>query len=162
MAVCSDGSYGVEEGLICSFPVRAQSGKWEIVQGVPVNEFSRAKIDASVAELKEEKAMVGELLGGVGFASSKRAPGVVQRRRSAFPSDNKFMRTTNGSFSGCSGKRARETQPPPTSAARRKSLRQLIARQPLEGFAIFRGGFLDDLGGNRGPGGVLSQSRVSR
>ncbi|HEV2843113.1 MAG TPA: malate dehydrogenase [Chthoniobacterales bacterium] len=62
VAVCSDGSYGVEEGLICSFPVRTRSGKWEIVQDVPLNEFGRAKTDASVAELKEEKALVGELI----------------------------------------------------------------------------------------------------
>jgi malate dehydrogenase len=64
VAVCSDGSYGVEEGLICSFPVRARGGKWEIVQKVPLNEFSKSKFDASVAELKEEKSMVGELIGG--------------------------------------------------------------------------------------------------
>ena len=64
VAVCSDGSYGVEEGLICSFPVRARGGKWEIVQDVPLNEFGRAKTDASVAELKEEKSMVSDLLGG--------------------------------------------------------------------------------------------------
>jgi len=62
VAVCSDGSYGVEEGLICSFPVRTRGGKWEIVQGVPLNEFGRAKTDASVAELQEEKAMVNELI----------------------------------------------------------------------------------------------------
>ena len=62
VAVCADGSYGVEEGLICSFPVRARGGKWEIVQNVPLNEFSKAKFDASVAELKEEKSMVGELI----------------------------------------------------------------------------------------------------
>jgi malate dehydrogenase len=62
VAVCSDGSYGVEEGLICSFPVRTRGGKWEIVQGVPLNDFGRAKTDASVAELKEEKALVGELI----------------------------------------------------------------------------------------------------
>src|SRR6476619_1251216 len=64
VAICSDGSYGVDEGLICSFPVRTRSGKWEIVQGVPLNEFGRTKTDASVAELKEEKSMVSELLGG--------------------------------------------------------------------------------------------------
>lgn len=64
VAVCSDGSYGVEEGLICSFPVRARGGKWEIVQDVPLNEFSKSKFDASVAELKEEKSMVRELIGG--------------------------------------------------------------------------------------------------
>jgi malate dehydrogenase len=62
VAVCSDGSYGIEEGLICSFPVRTRGRKWEIVQGVPLNEFGRAKTDASVAELKEEKALVGELI----------------------------------------------------------------------------------------------------
>ncbi len=63
VAVCSDGSYGVEKDLISSFPIRASGGKWEIVQDVPVNDFSRSKIDASVAELKEEKGLVGELLG---------------------------------------------------------------------------------------------------
>src|SRR6266566_2668957 len=62
VAVCSDGSYSVEKGLISSFPVRVRGGKWEIVQGVPINEFSRAKIDASVAELKEEKSLVAELI----------------------------------------------------------------------------------------------------
>ena len=62
VCVCSDGSYGVEKGLISSFPVRSDGQKLEIVQGVPVNEFSRAKIDATVNELKEEKAMVAELL----------------------------------------------------------------------------------------------------
>ena len=63
VAVCSDGSYGVEKGLISSFPVRVRGGKWEIVQGIPLNEFSRTKIDASVAELKEEKSLVAESLG---------------------------------------------------------------------------------------------------
>ena len=62
VAVCSDGSYDVEKGLISSFPVRVRAGKWEIVQGLPLNDFSRAKIDASVAELKEEKSLVSELL----------------------------------------------------------------------------------------------------
>ena len=62
VAVCSDGSYNVEKGLISSFPVRVRGGKWEIVQGVPINDFSRAKIDASVAELKEEKSLVSELI----------------------------------------------------------------------------------------------------
>jgi malate dehydrogenase len=64
VAVCSDGSYGVEEGLICSFPVRSRGGKWEIVKDVPLNEFARAKFDASVTELKEEKSLVGDLIGG--------------------------------------------------------------------------------------------------
>jgi len=62
VAVCSDGSYGVEKGLICSFPIRTRGGKWEIVQNVALNEFSRGKTDASVAELKEEKALVIELI----------------------------------------------------------------------------------------------------
>src|SRR2546430_2732688 len=64
VAVCSDGSYGVEEGLICSFPVRSRGEKWEIVKDVPLNEFGKAKFDASVTELKEEKSMVSDLLGG--------------------------------------------------------------------------------------------------
>jgi malate dehydrogenase len=62
VALCSDGSYDVEKGLVSSFPVRVRGGKWEIVQGLPLNDFSRAKIDASIAELKEEKSLVGELL----------------------------------------------------------------------------------------------------
>ena len=62
VAVCSDGSYNVPKGLICSFPVRARGGKWEIVQDVPVNDFSRSKIDASVRELGEERSLVNELL----------------------------------------------------------------------------------------------------
>jgi malate dehydrogenase len=60
--VCSDGSYGVEAGLICSFPIRSDGNKLEIVPGLPINSFSRAKIDASVDELQEEKAMVADLL----------------------------------------------------------------------------------------------------
>jgi malate dehydrogenase len=63
VAVCSDGSYNVEKGLISSFPVRSQGDRWEIVQGVSLNEFSRGKIDASVGELKEEKALVHDLIG---------------------------------------------------------------------------------------------------
>jgi malate dehydrogenase len=63
VAVCSDGSYDVEKGLISSFPVRVRGGKWEIVQGLPINDFSRSKIDASAAELKEEKSLVAELIG---------------------------------------------------------------------------------------------------
>ena len=62
VAVCSDGSYDVEKGLISSFPVRVRDGKWEIVQGVSINDFSHEKINASVAELKEEKSLVSELL----------------------------------------------------------------------------------------------------
>ena len=62
VAVCSDGSYGIEKGLICSFPMRSNGQQWEIVQGVPLNDFSRAKIEASVNELKEERGLVSDLL----------------------------------------------------------------------------------------------------
>ena len=63
VAVCSDGSYGVEKGLISSFPIRTAGHEWEIVQKLSLNDFSRRKIDASVNELKEERALVAELLG---------------------------------------------------------------------------------------------------
>ena len=63
VAVCSDGSYAVEKGLISSFPVRTDRDKCEIVQHLPINDFSRARIDASVAELQEEKSLVNGLLG---------------------------------------------------------------------------------------------------
>jgi malate dehydrogenase len=62
VAVCSEGSYDVDKELISSFPVRIQSGEWKIVQRLPINEFSRDKIDKSVAELKEEKSLVSDLL----------------------------------------------------------------------------------------------------
>ena len=61
MAVPSDGSYGVPEGLISSFPCTVVDGAYEIVQGLEINEFSRGKIDASVAELVDERAAVTEL-----------------------------------------------------------------------------------------------------
>jgi malate dehydrogenase len=64
VAVCSKGEYDIDAGLICSFPVRTNPhGTWDVAKWVPINEFSRARIDASVAELKEEKAMVAELVG---------------------------------------------------------------------------------------------------
>jgi malate dehydrogenase len=62
VAVNSPGDYGIEKGLIFSYPIRTDGKKWEIVQGVPLNEFSKAKIAATEAELKEEKAMVADLL----------------------------------------------------------------------------------------------------
>jgi malate dehydrogenase len=62
VAVCSDGSYDVEKGLISSFPIRVKGSQWRIVQNVPTNDFSRSRIGASVAELKEEKALVKELI----------------------------------------------------------------------------------------------------
>ncbi|WP_420035198.1 malate dehydrogenase [Streptomyces sp. cg28] len=58
MGIPSDGSYGVPEGLISSFPVTTKDGKYEIVQGLEINEFSRARIDASVKELAEEREAV--------------------------------------------------------------------------------------------------------
>ena len=61
MAVVSDGSYGVPEGLVSSFPVTTADGEWSIVQGLEIDDFSRGRIDASVAELAEEKAAVTEL-----------------------------------------------------------------------------------------------------
>jgi malate dehydrogenase len=63
VAVCSDGSYDVDKELISSFPVRIQGDEWKIVQRLPINEFSRDKIDKSIAELKEEKSLVSDLLG---------------------------------------------------------------------------------------------------
>jgi malate dehydrogenase len=62
VALCSSGEYGVEKGLICSFPVRVKNGTPQVVQNVAINEFSRGKIDASVNELKEERSLVGDLL----------------------------------------------------------------------------------------------------
>ena len=61
MGVPSDGSYGVPKGLISSFPCECAGGKWKIVKGLPINEFSRKKIDASVAELEEERQAVRDL-----------------------------------------------------------------------------------------------------
>jgi malate dehydrogenase len=61
MAVVSDGSYGVPEGLISSFPVTTENGSWQIVQGLEIDDFSRARIDASTAELADERAAVTEL-----------------------------------------------------------------------------------------------------
>ena len=61
MAVRSNGEYGVPEGLISSFPVTTSGGDWKIVEGLDVNDFSRAKIDASTAELAEERDAVTEL-----------------------------------------------------------------------------------------------------
>jgi malate dehydrogenase len=61
MAVCSDGSYGVPEGLISGFPCTTDNGTWKIVQGLDVNDFSRGRIDASVGELGEERDAVAEL-----------------------------------------------------------------------------------------------------
>jgi malate dehydrogenase len=61
MGVVSDGSYGVPEGLISSFPCVTGEGRWEIVQGLDLDHFSRERIDLSVAELEEERSTVREL-----------------------------------------------------------------------------------------------------
>ncbi|CAI0558976.1 unnamed protein product [Linum tenue] len=57
MGVYSDGSYNVPAGLIYSFPVTCQNGEWKIVQGLPIDEFSRKKLDLTAEELSEEKAL---------------------------------------------------------------------------------------------------------
>jgi malate dehydrogenase len=62
VCLCSDGSYGVEPGLISSFPVRSDGSKLEIVQGLTIDEFSRGKIAATINELQEEKTLVSDLL----------------------------------------------------------------------------------------------------
>lgn len=62
VCLCSDGSYGVDEGLISSFPVRNVAGQFDIVQGVQLDAFSQGKLDATVNELKEEREMVKDLL----------------------------------------------------------------------------------------------------
>jgi malate dehydrogenase len=62
MGVYSDGSYGIEKGLIYSFPVTCSDGDWSIVQGVDVNDFSRAKMSATETELCEERDAVAHLL----------------------------------------------------------------------------------------------------
>ncbi|WP_406814560.1 malate dehydrogenase [Mycobacterium sp. M23085] len=61
MAVYSDGSYGVPEGIVSSFPVTTKDGDWSIVQGLEIDEFSRGRIDKTTAELVDERAAVTEL-----------------------------------------------------------------------------------------------------
>ena len=62
MAVPSDGSYGVPEGIIYGFPCTCGGGKWSVVQGLEINDFSRAKMDATATELQEEAAAVAHLV----------------------------------------------------------------------------------------------------
>jgi malate dehydrogenase len=62
MGVYSDGSYGITEGLIYSFPVTCQNGDWSIVQGLEINDFSREKMTATQTELTEERDAVAHLL----------------------------------------------------------------------------------------------------
>lgn len=61
-AICTDGAYGIERGLLFSYPLRSDGSRWEIVSGLPLTEFAKSKIQATEAELKEEKALVAELL----------------------------------------------------------------------------------------------------
>jgi len=61
VAICSNGEYGVDKGLISSFPVRSDGAKVEVVESLEIAEYSRSKIDQSVAELKEERELVSEL-----------------------------------------------------------------------------------------------------
>jgi malate dehydrogenase len=63
MAIASDGSYGIEEGLIYSYPVSCSNGAYQIVQQLPIDDFSRQRMDLSAAELREERDGVRELLG---------------------------------------------------------------------------------------------------
>jgi malate dehydrogenase len=63
MAIPSDGSYGIAPGIIYSYPVICKDGDYEIVQGLEINEFSRAKMNATEAELREERTAVEDLLG---------------------------------------------------------------------------------------------------
>ena len=62
VAVCSDGSYGIEKNLLFSYPIRSDGQKWSIVPGVPLSDFSKSKIAATETELKEEKSLVADLL----------------------------------------------------------------------------------------------------
>ena len=63
MGIASDGSYGIEKGMMYSFPVTCSGGKYSIVQGLPIDEFSRKRMDATAAELKEESVAIEQLLG---------------------------------------------------------------------------------------------------
>ena len=63
MGIPSDGSYGIQPGVIYGYPVTCKAGKYEIVQGLEINDFSRARMDATDKELREERAAVEHLLG---------------------------------------------------------------------------------------------------
>lgn len=69
MAIPSDGSYGIEPGVIYGYPVTCKDGKYEIVQGLEINEFSRARMEATEKELREERAAVEGLLGAASKAA---------------------------------------------------------------------------------------------
>jgi malate dehydrogenase len=61
MGIASDGSYGIPEGIVAGHPCRCSGGEWSIVEGLDIDDFSRAKIDASVKELQEERKAVQDL-----------------------------------------------------------------------------------------------------
>jgi malate dehydrogenase len=61
-AVVSDGSYGVDEGLVCGFPLSSDGTTWKVVTGFQHNEFARQKLDATLAELRQERDTVKDLL----------------------------------------------------------------------------------------------------
>jgi malate dehydrogenase len=63
MAVPSDGSYGIAEDVIYSYPVTCKNGEYQVVQGLSIDEFSRNRMDATDKELREERDGVKELLG---------------------------------------------------------------------------------------------------
>ena len=63
VCVCSDGSYGIDAGLIASMPIRVDAdGRWDVVPGVELDEFSRGKVDATLQELRDEREAVAELI----------------------------------------------------------------------------------------------------
>jgi len=62
MAIPSDGSYGIEPGIVYSYPVRCSNGNYEIVQGLDIDDFSREKMDATEKELRDERAAIEDLL----------------------------------------------------------------------------------------------------
>ena len=64
MGVPADGSYGIAPGVIYGYPCTCKAGKYEIVQGLSINDFSRARMDATDKELREERAAVADLIGG--------------------------------------------------------------------------------------------------
>ena len=63
MAIPSDGSYDIEPGIIYSYPVTTAGGKYQIVQGLEISEFSRSRMDATEDELRQERAAIEHLLG---------------------------------------------------------------------------------------------------
>jgi malate dehydrogenase len=70
VAVCSEGSYGIEKGLIFSYPVRSDGAKWQVVQGLKLSDFSKTRIAATENELREEKALVCDLIPGQARAAT--------------------------------------------------------------------------------------------